>query len=198
MGQAPPMPSLAFQSWQTTRAVLLDEIESAHRSVGGTGPGRRTATQQLNFAYAVLLSSHFQGFCRDLHTECADFLSRVITPAPLQATIQAEWYRNRKLDQGNPNPGNIGADFNRFGVVLWRSVQAVDVRNVQRQRLLEALNEWRNAIAHQAFDPAKLGGTTTLQLATVRAWRTACNGLAHSFDAVMHDFIRVNVGASPW
>jgi hypothetical protein len=192
------MPSLAFQSWQTTRAALLDEIESAHRSVGGTGPGRRTATQQLNFAYSVLLSSHFQGFCRDLHTECADFLVRAITPAALRATIREEWRRNRKLDQGNPNPGNIGADFNRFGVLLWRSVQALDARNAQRQRLLEVLNEWRNAIAHQDFDPAKLGGTTTLQLATVRAWRAACNGLANSFDAVLHQYIRLNVGLPPW
>src|SRR5689334_11160543 len=120
------MPSLALQSWLTTRAALLDEIESAHRSVGGTGPGRRTATQQLNFAYAVLLSSHFQGFCRDLHSECAFVLASKVTPASLQATIQAEWLRNRKPDQGNPNPGNIGADFNRLGVVLWRSVQTLD------------------------------------------------------------------------
>jgi hypothetical protein len=192
------MPSLALQSWQTTRAALLDEIESAHRSVGGTGPGRRTATQQLNFAYAVLLSSHFQGFCRDLHSECTDALARSITPASLRVTVQTEWRRGRKLDQGNPNPGNIGADFNRFGVVFWMTVRSADARNAQRQSLLEALNEWRNAIAHQDFDPAKLGGTTTLQLATVRTWRTACNGLAHSFDAVMREHIRINVGAPPW
>src|SRR4051794_12152503 len=105
------MPSVALQTWQTTRAALLDEIESAHRSVGGAGPGRRTATQQLNLAYAVLLSSHFQGFCRDLHTESADFLAAQITPASLQAVIRTEWQVGRKLDQGNPTPGNIGADF---------------------------------------------------------------------------------------
>jgi len=48
----------------------LDELESAQTSVGGTGPDRRYATQQINQAYAVLVASQFQGFCRDLHTEC--------------------------------------------------------------------------------------------------------------------------------
>src|SRR5579884_2178893 len=64
------VPSAAFQEWSTVRAASLDEVENAHRSVGGTGPGRRYATQQINQAYAVLLSSQFQAFCRDLHTEC--------------------------------------------------------------------------------------------------------------------------------
>lgn len=54
------------------RARALDEIEAAHASVGGTGPGRRYATQQSNQAYAMLLASQFQGFCRDLHTESVD------------------------------------------------------------------------------------------------------------------------------
>jgi hypothetical protein len=72
------MPSLALQDWSARRAAALDEIEHAHRSVGGTGPGRRYLTQQINQAYAVLLSSEFQGFCRDLHMECADHLVVVI------------------------------------------------------------------------------------------------------------------------
>jgi len=49
--------------------MALDEIEAAHASVGGTGPGRRYATQQINQAYALLIASQFQGFCHDLHTE---------------------------------------------------------------------------------------------------------------------------------
>ena len=67
------MPSLSLQHWNAVRLPRLDEIERAHSSVGGTGPGRRYATQQINHAYAVLLSSQFQGFCRDLHTESVDF-----------------------------------------------------------------------------------------------------------------------------
>jgi hypothetical protein len=68
------MPSVALQDWLSVRAVALDEIENAHRRVGGTGPGRRYATQHLNQAYAVMLTAQFQAFCRDLHTECAYFL----------------------------------------------------------------------------------------------------------------------------
>ena len=110
------MLSVALLTWQTARTVSLDEIESAHRSVGGSGPGRRTATQQINQAYAVLLSSHFQGFCRDLHTtEWYDYLAGRISPTILQVAFQVEWRLNRKLDRGNPNPRNIGADFNRLG-----------------------------------------------------------------------------------
>src|SRR5262245_61412863 len=63
------MPSHSLQQWMTARASELDEIESAHRMVGGTGRGRKYATQQLNRAYATLLSSQFQGFCRDLYSE---------------------------------------------------------------------------------------------------------------------------------
>jgi hypothetical protein len=53
------MPSLALQEWSVQRAKALDEIEHAHRSVEGRGPGRRYLTQQINQAYAVLLSSQF-------------------------------------------------------------------------------------------------------------------------------------------
>jgi hypothetical protein len=56
----------------TDRAAALDEIESAHGAVSGTGAGRRIAMQQINQSYTVLLSAHFQAFCRELHTESAD------------------------------------------------------------------------------------------------------------------------------
>ena len=51
------MPSRSWLTWSTVRAAALDEIEAAHHSVGGSGPGRHYATQQLNRAYAVLLAS---------------------------------------------------------------------------------------------------------------------------------------------
>ena len=111
------MPSVALQDWTAVRcAVALDEIENAHRSVGGTGPGRRYATQHLNQAYAVLLAAQFQACCRDLHTECVSFLVRRVAIPTFQARLRAELLWNRKLDRGNPNPGNIGADFARLGV----------------------------------------------------------------------------------
>ena len=64
---------------------------------------------------------------------------------------------NRNLDRGNANPGTIGSDFNRLGVEFWTRVYADYPRNDRRRELLENLSAWRNAIAHQDFEPAKLG-----------------------------------------
>src|SRR5437879_7303033 len=100
------MPSVSLQSWFSSRSACLDEIEAAHHSVGGAGPGRRVATQQINQAYAVLLSSQFQGFCRDLHTECIMHIIGAVTPAGIQATLRDEFLLARRLDRGNPNAGN--------------------------------------------------------------------------------------------
>src|SRR5438034_6146449 len=110
------MPSQAYHEWITTRGVALDEIERAHRSVGGSGPGRRFATQQINQAYAVLLASQFQGFCRDLHDECIDCLVRSVLPIGLRGPLEIEFSAYRRLDRGNASPGAIGADFNRPGL----------------------------------------------------------------------------------
>lgn len=192
------MPSLSFQKWDTTRRADLDEIENAHGRVRGTARGRRFATQQINHAYAVLLSSQFQGFCRDLHSECADHLARSVTPAAMEAVLKIEFHQNRKLDRGNPNPGNIGVDFNRLGVLFWAAVKAHDLRNNRWRAQLETLNDWRNAIAHQDFDPIRLGGIGTLRLETVRSWRQACGQLAVSFDAVMRTYLTDLMGSPPW
>ena len=109
------MPSIALQNWSARRAASLDEIEHAHRSVGGSGLGRRYMTHHLNQAYAVLLSSQFQGFCRELHEECVNYLVAPVVSSPLRVTYRNNMFFGLKLGTGNPNPGNIGSDFNRFG-----------------------------------------------------------------------------------
>jgi hypothetical protein len=193
------VPSTAFQAWSSMRARFLDEVENAHRSVGGTGPGRRDATQQIKQAYAVLLSSHFQAFCRDLHEECVDYLVAPVPSPDLRGMYGVSLVLNRKLDRGNPNSGNIGSDFRRFDLLFWPSVDAHRRQNVARRVLLDELNEWRNAIAHQDFAPAMLrGGQPTRQLAQVQAWRRACNSLARSFDEVMRAHILAKTGTAPW
>ena len=192
------MPSNSFETWRTIRAKALDEIVAAHRMVGGTGRGRRYATQQINHAYAMLLSSQFQGFCRSLHAESVDQLVRSVGASNLAGILRAEFIHGRKLDQGNPNPGNIGADFNRLGFTFWQDVLTHDRQNQARKAALELLNEWRNAIAHQDFDPHRLGGISYLQIAHVRSWRVACDGLAVSFDEVMRVHLQNVTGKSPW
>src|SRR5262245_32662023 len=115
-GQEGDMPSNALTRWISTRAAALDEIEAAHRAVGGIGPWRRVATQQLNYAYAVLLSSQFQGFCRDIHSEAVEHLARTLVAASFRADFVVQFSLNRQIDRGNPTPGSLGADFNRLGI----------------------------------------------------------------------------------
>src|SRR5262245_589263 len=112
------MPSNAWTRWNGERSVALDEIEGAHASVGGEGPGRRFATLHINYAYAALLSGHFQGFCRELHAECADHIVLAV-PIGLRAMLRDGLFWNRTLDRGNPHPGAIGTDFSRLSIDFW-------------------------------------------------------------------------------
>jgi hypothetical protein len=191
------MPSNSLQRWNGERAEALDEIENAHIIIGGTERGRRYATQQVNYSYATLLSSHFQGFCRDLHTECVE---RIVAaaPAPMQWFMRAEFVWNRSLSRGNPHPGAIGSDFNRLGIDFWPTVDALDARNERRRTSLQELVHWRNAIAHQDFDSVAPVGVPTLHLATVKAWRGSTNVLARSFDQAMYNYLQQILGAAPW
>jgi hypothetical protein len=189
------VPSKSLQRWLKTRLAELDEVEEVHVKVGGTGRGRRYATQQVNQAYVMLLSSHFQGFCRDLHSEAVDHLVNAAKPDGLGPVLRLNLLQGRKLDKGNANPGNIGNDFNRLNVEFWRRVRAHDQRNAERQDKLEILvNGWRNAIAHQDF--GNVEGSLTLQ--KVRSWRKACEALARSFDHVVREHVTNVVGNAPW
>src|SRR5437016_3316368 len=139
------MPSLSLITWNTVRVSELDEIENAHSRVGGVLRGRRYATMQINHAYAMLLSSQFQGYCRDLHSECVRYLvSKIeipgVAPHDLRTLLGEEFLSRRKLDAGNPNPGNLGEDFNRFGIGFWVKVKALNRWNTSRHHLLLELN----------------------------------------------------------
>jgi hypothetical protein len=192
------MPSLAFQNWVTVRAASLSEFETAHRELRGTGSSRRHLTQQINQAYAVLLSSEFQGFCRDLYLECAGHVVRGLAP-PRLAICRTNLQHGCRLDTGNPNPGNIGADFNRLGLQFWLAVDVEHPRNPHRKAQLQRLNRWRNAIAHSDFAPDMcIAGRPSLHLAAVRTWRKACHGLGRSFDNVMRAHLLTVTGSAPW
>ena len=82
----------------TSRREALEEIEQAHIAVGGNKPGRRYATQQINQAYALLLASQFQGFCRDLYDEAVVHLVAAIAPRSLQVVARVSLNRDRQLD----------------------------------------------------------------------------------------------------
>lgn len=189
------MASESLKRWNAERIAALDEIEDAHTAVGGSERGRRYATQQINYAYAAILSSQFQAFCRDLHSESIDYLVTV-APAGLRGALRVEFLLNRTLDRGNPHPGGIGSDFNRLGVDFWAEVYLLHASNNRRRELLQELVNWRNAIAHQDFMP--VGGDPTLRLGTVRSWRSATNALATFFDRVMRTYLGGLIGVPPW
>jgi hypothetical protein len=193
------MPSSSLHRWFAERATTLADIENAHRSVRGFGPGARAAAQQINQAYAVLLSAQFQGFCRDLHSECADWLVAPVADPDLREMMCDNLLFARKIDRGNPNSGNIGADFNRLGMAFWSLVDAHRPENPARRTALNELSEWRNAIAHQDFSASMVkAGRPNLALAQVRVWRKACDGLARAFDEVLRDHLRALTGSAPW
>jgi len=146
-----------------------------------------------------MLSSQFQVLCRDLHTECARAFVASVSPPNLQRALYANVVRGRMLDTGNANPGTIGSDFNRFELMFWAAVDIDHPRNPRRKTLLEELNRWRNAIAHQSFVPTMLKGSRViLPLSRVRRWRKACDGLARSFDDVMCGHLLTLTGVAPW
>jgi hypothetical protein len=193
------MPSTSYRDWRTTRAVALDAIAQADTAVGETRRERRQATQEINRAYAVLLASHFQGFCRDLHSECVGHLLRVLSPpAPLRALVREEFTRGRQLDRGNAQPAGLGADFGRLGIDFWTAVSGYAPLSAAWKNDLESLNDWRNAIAHQDFTSPRPGGATVLRLAEVRRWRASTRSLARSFDEVLRRHLQGLTGVSPW
>lgn len=145
------MPSNSLLRWRGPVRADLDDIVDAHASVAGLARGRRAATAQVTQAYAVLLSSHFQRFCRDLHSEAIERVAASLAEPWARPIIKLRLTEGRKLDTGNPNPGNIGSDFNRFGFNLWSRMADLDKRTPSRKVKLERLNRWRNAIAHQDF-----------------------------------------------
>ena len=113
------MPSNSLLRWRGAAQADLDDIVDAHASVAGAARGRRAATAQVTQAYAVLVSSHFQRFCRELHSEAIDHVVLSLAEPWARPIVANRLGEGRKLDTGNPNPGNIGSDFSRLAITLW-------------------------------------------------------------------------------
>lgn len=192
------MPSRSVRMWRASARRALDEIEAAHTAMRGPGRGRRYAAQQINQAYVVLLASQFQGFCRELHAQCAEHMGHAVHSPDIGFLLRARLTEGRRLDAGNPNPGNIGSDFGRFGVTFWEEVRRRNPRNADRQEQLETLMRWRNAVAHQDFAHPALRGRKDVTITEVRSWRRACGMLALDFEAVMHAHLVKMTGLKPW
>jgi hypothetical protein len=192
------MPSPALTEWNTSAVGALSQLEEAHRAVGGTSAGRRTNTLQLNYAFVLLLSAHFQAYCRSLHSHSIRELAGALPPGP-GGVMSVNLTFQRQLDSRNAQPGSLGADFNRLGLRFWDAVEAADARNAGRRNKLERLNDWRNAIAHHDVASRRSGLTPhEVTLDACGSWRSALDGLARSFDTVLADHLAALIGFRPW
>jgi hypothetical protein len=177
--------------WQNDRMPLLQQIDlQCAASLVAVPPNTYLIEENLR-GYVILLSAHFQGFCRDLYTESAQVIASKVRLA-LRLLIQEEFTTHRKLDRGNPTHDNLKEDFKRLGFTL---DLAADPANVPRLTHLSALNKWRNVAAHQ--------GTTAptgipLALPSLQAWRTSCDALATSLDGLVYDQLRKIPRRAPW
>jgi hypothetical protein len=184
------MASKAAQEWRGDASAAFDEIENAHRAVGGTRPGRRFLTQQINYAYVTLLAARFQGFARALHTQTAAAIAAGARSPDYRLLLMESLSHNRALDRHNAQPNAIAEDFDRFGIEVWTAVDSKRKGNDERRKRLWAMIAWRNAIAHHdideklnrdALDPVKI------TLDACRGWRSALGVLVVSLDTVAAD-----------
>ena len=185
------MSSAALTRWQNDRVPRLGHT-NAHCAAllppsssplpASPSPPVVTLAEESLQGYVMLLSGHFQGFCRDLYTESAQVFAAAVPPA-MRTTIQAQFSAGLALNAGNPTHENIRKDFERFGFLL--DLGAAVPGNPQRVTHLGHLNFWRNHVAHQKATPPPTGVPAVLALADIRSWRTSCDGLAISLDDIM-------------
>lgn len=194
------MASKALRAWRTDASGAFDQIEHAHHAVCGGKPGRRFATQQLNYAYVTLLAARFQGFVRELHSETADVIANGINPA-YKVLLVESLTAARSLDRASAHPNVIAESFRRLGFDVWHGTDAVRSGNDQRRRKLTEIITWRNAIAHDDINAKLTKGLlvpTTITLDVCRRWRSALNVLAGGLDITAADRCEELGFARPW
>lgn len=186
------MPSAALSRWTNDRMPRLSEVDRHCAAVHALATPTPFLAEESLSGYVMLLSGHFQGFCRDLYTECSQLLTATV-PATLQATIQSQCFADLKLNSNNPTVETIRKDFERFAFTLdFHSDPAIAPRVTH----LGQLNKWRNAVAHKKASPPV--GVPPLTLAAVQNWRNSCDGLATWLDGIMYRELQRILGTAPW
>jgi hypothetical protein len=186
------MPSFSLKRWQNDRKPRLAEIDAHCAAAAALAPPNVLLAEESLRGYVMLLSGHFQGFCRDLYTECMQVFAAHV-PLAHKATIQVQFTTELKLNSNNPTVETLRKDFERFGFVL---DFVADPANGPRVTHLGHLNKWRNAVAHQkATAPT---GVPPLALATVQVWQASCDGLATWLDGILYNEMLIILGVAPW
>lgn len=196
------MPSHALIRWQTDRLARLNRIEAQNVAVNAALPPDPALIDENLRGFVLLLSAHFQGFCRDLHTECIQAASNAV-PAPMLLMFQTLCEQGRELARANAKYSSIKSDFERFDFDLTSALtadpalpMATLATNQAHITRVDHLNAWRNYAAHHNPLPPPAGGPFALP--TVLIWKDSCNGLATELDRVMYNRLMTLTGAAPW
>lgn len=185
------MPSASLHKWQNVRLPSLAHVDGQCLASVALVPPNPALVDENFRGYVLLLSAHFQGFCRDLYAECAQIIVSK-TRVTLQPLIQGQFTSNLRLDRGNPTVKSLKEDFERFDFPLHLST--ADPANPARITLLERMNRWRNTAAHHGNPPPGIA----LDLPSLNNWRDACDGLAASLDEIMYTELRRILRRQPW
>lgn len=172
--------------------LRLNEVEAHCAVVAAIVPPKPAFLDESLRGFVLHLSAHFQGFCRDLYTECSQACIATMA-AGLQPTAQLQFFAHLAIEKGNPTYANIKRDFSRFGFSL-----NLPATNAQHVTDLGHLNGWRNKAAHQGSKPLGHGIPVALSLSIVQGWKTSCDGLAASLDGMMYAEMRRITGIAPW
>ena len=182
------MPSRALGIWDGDRVPRLALVDGQLASVADP----RLTEENLR-AFVVLLSAHFQGFCRDLYTEAAQVIASKVRKS-LRLVVQDQFVAQLKLDRGNPTLANIFDDFGRLGFDAKVALHAALGADAGWHHRLHNLNEWRNAVAHDLKAPK----TPPLNVTSIRLWQDTCDRIARALDSIVYHGLQRLLRRTPW
>ena len=189
------MASRSLNEWHGLRTDLLSAAERECWHSSGRQPPTPLSDDALVRGYVMLVAAQFQGFCRDLYTECVTAVTAAVPPA-LRQIVQVQCEARRELAGSNARYECIRADFERFGLDLKAELSFRDPSAQVWVTQLGELYQWRNYVAHDNPLAPAHGGP--LSPGTVMGWQAVCNRLAAALDAVMYDHLQGRLGSPPW
>ncbi len=187
------MSSVAKANWDNFALASLNEIEKQCRLCDSASNPNPILLDENLRAFVMLLSGHFQEFCRDLYSECVQAVAMAI-PAQLSWVIQLQCNVKLDIEKSNPRIEILKSDFDRYGTDLGLKLSR-DPANAQRITHLDILNKWRNYSAHRAARKPVIGA---LDLPHIRIWQKTCDELVTELDRIMYNQMKVLIGTNPW
>lgn len=189
------MPSRTLLKWQSVRKLGLDEFDRQCLLASAASQSLILDEENLQ-AFVMLIGAHFQGHCRDLHSECAQALSKAY---PQLGMMMQSLGVRRMLDRGNASTEVIRNDFIALGVDLDLAFSKT-AQDAQAFKLMMThiwyLNEWRNHCAHHNIKSPKK--VDPLTMANIRVWASSCDLLAREIDRIMEQYLFAVTGVNPW